>query len=120
MTRRTIIRLHNKENIWPVIETWARQNNFRPISVTGPERIYQKGVGVLVAPMMLRVRSENQETILEAWVQVNKFYRLTMLFVPPSEMGIESDDSIVGFIPRKLAREAINELLAQLGVDPVP
>ena len=119
MSKRTIIRIHNKENVWPIVETWARQNNFRPISVAGPERIYQKGFGVIVAPMMLKVRNENQETILEAWIRVNTFVRLTTLFIPPSEMGIESDDSIVSLIPRKLARDAVNKLLDQLGVERV-
>jgi hypothetical protein len=83
------------------------------------KRLYQKGTGFLVAPMMLKVRHENQETNIEAWIRSNFLVRLMSLFILPSEMGIESG-GLKGVLPRNIARKAVNILLAQLGQPPIP
>ena len=119
MSSRTTLKFHHEGNVWPVVEKWASENGYRQKEALGTERTYQKGVGFLVAPMMLRVRNDNQETMIDAWIRVNVVVRLMALFIVPSEMGIESG----GFrliAPRSIARTAINKLLAQLGQPPIP
>ena len=106
-------------NIWPTVERWASDNGYRQKNAQDTERTYQKGVGFLVAPMMFKIRSENQETTAEAWIRVNGLVRLMTLFIVPSEMGIESG----GFrlvAPRRTARKAVNKLLVQLGAAVIP
>ena len=114
MYNRTVIEFRSDTDIWPVIDTWASDNGFR-LKVPGDtERLYQKGVGFLVAPMMLNVKRDHQKIRMEAWINVNLFVRLVTLFLVPSEMGIESG----GFrlvAPRSIARKAVNSLLGQFG-----
>ena len=106
-------------NLWSVLDPWAGQNGYTIKQDSSSERLYQKGVGFLVAPMMLSVRSDGQQVTLEAWVRANLFVRLGALFLIPAEMGIESG----GFklvVPRNIARKAVNQLLPQLGQPPIP
>jgi len=119
MSRKTTVTFQYEGNIWPIVEKWASENGYRQKNAQGTERTYQKGVGFLVAPMMLKIRSENQETTVEAWIRVNGFVRVMALFIVPSEMGIESG----GFrlvAPRSIARKAVNKLLGQLGATVIP
>ena len=119
MTKRTTLRFNSATDIWPTVEKWAGENGYKPMGSAGPERSYQKGTGLLVAPMKLNIRQENQETNLEAWISANLFARIVSLFILPAEMGIESG-GFRGVIPRNMARGAINKLLAQLGQPPIP
>ena len=119
MKKRTIIRFSSTGDVWPVVEKWANENGYKPKESAGQERTYQKGVGFLVAPMMLKVRHENQETNIEAWIRANILVRLMSFFILPAEMGIESG-GVRGVLPRNIARKAVNALLAQLGQSPIP
>jgi hypothetical protein len=114
MSKRTVLRFSHTGDIWPIVEGWARQNGYRQKEAAGPERVYQKGVGFLVAPMMLKVRYEKQEANIEAWVRANILVRLMSLFTLPKEMGIESG-GFRAVMPRNIARKAVSELLAELG-----
>ena len=119
MDSRTKLSFPHQNNLWPAIEKWAPENGFNLKNDSGSERLYQKGVGFLVAPMMLSVRDSAQGTSLEAWIRVNTFTRAMGLFLIPAEMGIESG----GFkliAPRSIARNAINKLLPQLGQPLIP
>jgi hypothetical protein len=101
------------------VEGWANENGFNLKETASGTRLYQKGMGFLVAPMMLRVSCSEEQCTLEAWVRVNVFTRLMGLFLIPSEMGIESG----GFklvAPRSIARNAINKLMVKLGQPPIP
>jgi hypothetical protein len=114
MYNKTVVEFRSDADIWRVVDKWAGDSGFR-LKVPGDtERLYQKGVGFLVAPMMLNVKRDGQKSRLEAWISVNLFVRLFTLFLVPSEMGIESG----GFrlvAPRSIARKAVNSLLEQLG-----
>ena len=119
MSRRTTVTFHREGNIWPTVEKWASDNGHRLKDAQGTERTYQKGVGFLVAPMMLKITSENQESTVDAWIRVNVLVRLMTLFIVLSEMAIESG----GFrlvAPRSIARKAVNKLLAQLEQASIP
>ena len=114
MSKRTTVQFRSDTEISSVVDAWASGNGYRLKNTNGSERTYQKGTGFLVAPMMLKVREDNLETTLEAWVRVNILMRLMGLFIIPSEMGIGSG----GFrlcLPRSIARKAVNVLLHQLG-----
>jgi hypothetical protein len=118
MSSRTIVKFHYVGNVWPTVEKWANENGYRQKDAVESERTYQKGVGFLVAPMMLKIKIESQETIMEAWIRVNFFARLMALFIVPSEMGIQSGGFRLA-APRSMARKAVNKLLAQLGQAPI-
>ena len=119
MSKRTILRFSYAGDVWTVTEKWADENRYRQKESVGQERLYQKGTGFLVSPMMLKVRSENQEISVEAWIRANIFVRIFSLFILPAEMGIESGD-FRAMLRRKIARKAVNVLLAQLGQPPIP
>ena len=69
--------------------------------------------------MMLKIRTDNQETTVETWISVNIFIRLMVLFIVPSEVGIESGGFRLA-APRSIARKTTNKLLALLGQALIP
>jgi hypothetical protein len=119
MNKRTTCRFSSTGDIWPVVEKWANEKGYKQKKSVGQERLYQKGVGFLVAPMMLKISHEDQETNIEAWIRANILVRLMSFFILPAEMGIESG-GFRGVVPRNIARKAVNTLLAQLGQTPIP
>ena len=114
MTQRTKISFQLSADVGPSVERWAGANGFNPRASAGPGRLYQKGVGFLVAPMMLSVQQANGQVALEVWIRCNLFVRIFSLFILPAEMGIESG-GFRGVLPRKIARDAVNRLLFDLG-----
>jgi len=119
MNTRTRVRFHSAGDIWPVVNKWAVEHGYKLKESAGKECVFQKGTGFLVAPMMLKVKQENQETIIEAWIRANLFVRISSFFILPAEMGIESG-GFKAVIPRNMARKAVNTLLAQLNQPPIP
>ena len=118
MARRTIRDFTTSADIWPIVEAWAKESDFR-LKQGGPAtRLYQRGYGFLTAPMMLQIGQTEGRMHLEAWIRVGLLNRLMALFLVPAEMGIESG----GFrlvVPRNVARPAVNKLLNQLGQPPI-
>ena len=108
---RTTIRLNN--NTLQIVEGWANTNNFKLKLAAGNEKTYQRGVGFLVGPTMLRIKPENHELVLEVWIRMNLFTRLMSLFILPAEIGIESG-GLKAVLPRSMARNLFNQLLAHL------
>jgi len=111
---RTTVRLNNSNGILQAVESWANANNYNLKSAAGNEKTYQRGLGLLVAPQMLKVRQENHELVLEVWIRMGFFVRLLSLFILPAEMGIESG-GVKSALPRSIARDRFNQLLTQLG-----
>ena len=118
MSKRTQISFQSANSIWPAVEKWAGENGYKPVSQAGNERTFQKGVGFLVAPMMLRLAQNGDAVTGEAWIRAGLVVRIMALFLLPPEMGIESG-GFKGVLPRKIARGAVNKLLAELGAQPI-
>jgi hypothetical protein len=116
---RTIRTFPTPEHFWPIVEAWAADKGFSCKSKQGTTRLYQKGIGLLVAPMLLQVTERGGTVTLEAWVYSGWLVRLLSLFMMPKEIGVETG-GFKGLIPRKIARAAINELLPKLGQPPLP
>ncbi len=113
MGNRTIVKFNSNGDVSPIVAKWAAENGYK-WKVSGSEGWYQKGMGILTAPMMLTLKNDGQDTIIESWIQVDIFTRAVTLFLLPKEMGVESG----GFrlvVPRSIARTATNKLLTQLG-----
>lgn len=123
MRPRTQIELPATHEFSTTLETWAAENHYKLQSEEngpeGPVRLYQKGTGFLVAPMMLRVVAAGERIRMEAWVRAGFFVRLMSFFILPAEMMIESG-GFRGVLPRNMARKAVNELLARLGANLIP
>jgi hypothetical protein len=56
---------------------------------------------------------------MQAWLPISIFARIAALFLLPAEMHIRSG-GFRAVLPRKLARNAVNDLLAQVGAQPIP
>lgn len=119
MSNRTTRTFRYDNEIWPVLEKWAKENGFRLKSSSKSERLYQKGDGIWVAPMMLSVEQIGKEVTLEAWVRLNFLYQIMTVFLSPTEVGVESGGFLM-VTPRRIARNAINKLLFQLGQKTIP
>jgi hypothetical protein len=118
MNTRTSISFQPNFDIWPVVDRWASLNNYHVTQAAGFERIYQKGKGFLVAPMMVAIRQNGPVIGLDAWVRFSFFVRLMSFFILPQEMGVQSG-GYKGVVPRSLARAGVNELLLQLRQLPI-
>ena len=123
MKPRTQIELSATANFGSTLDGWAVEHQYKlKQEQDGPEgavRLYQKGTGLLVAPMMLRVVAAGERIRMEAWVRSGFFVRLMSLFILPAEMAVESG-GFRGVLPRKIARTAINALLTRLSANPIP
>ena len=118
MTARTELAYVCNFNIWPVVERWSNIEDARKQSSNGSRRLYQKGRGLLVAPMMFSFRQEGADVWIEAWVRCNLLLRICSAFILPAEMSVESG-GFRGVLPRKIARDALNRFLQQIGAAPL-
>jgi hypothetical protein len=119
MNTRTTLRFSSAVDVWPVVQTWAAEQGYKLKGSAGNECTFQKGVGFLVAPAMLRVKQEGGVIDLEAWIRINLLARAGSVFILPAETGIGSG-GFRAVVPRRFARTAVNELLARLGQPPIP
>ena len=116
---RTTITFRSEKSIWPAVEKWASANSYRLKDDSSSKKLYQRGNGFWMAPMMFEASQEGEEVRLEAWIRANWIYRAMCLLLIPNEMGIESG----GFwmlAPRTVARSAVNKLLSQFGQRAIP
>jgi hypothetical protein len=119
MAARTIRDFQVGGDITPVVDAWAQANHygFRGASPDGT-RNYQRGNGLLTGAMPLSVRQTGPSVHIEAWIHATLLARITALFLIPSDMGIESG-GFKGVLPRSIARNSVNVLLAQLSQPPI-
>jgi hypothetical protein len=116
--RRTVRDFPYTGDVWPLIESWAAQTGFVELDKSSIRRLYRKGGGLLMAPAFLEIRHEGGRVALEAWVKADFFLILSVLAGQKPETAIESG-GLTAALPRKRAREAINELLSRLGQQPI-
>ena len=111
---RTVREFPADQSVWGVIDTWASRNSYKPLQADETGRVYQKGVGILLAPRMFKASPTVNGIRLEAWVRVQYIHRLFSLFILPPEIIMESGGQ-KAVVPRNKAREEINLLLQSLG-----
>ena len=119
MAARTIRDFQAGFDIAPLVDAWAGANHygFRGVSPDGT-RNYQRGNGLVTGAMPLAIRQSGPAVHLEAWIHATLAARIFALFLIPSDMGIESG-GVRGVLPRLMARDSVNKLLAQLGQPPI-
>ncbi|HET7499494.1 MAG TPA: hypothetical protein VFK02_00770 [Kofleriaceae bacterium] len=118
--RRTVVTFPVAVEPWPAIFAWAQRHKFiarQPQTIN--LRLFQKGTGLLVAPMRAQFSLDNGVLEVQAWIHNPLIARIFALFLLPPEMHIRSG-GLLAVIPRNIARKAVNELLAQLGAPPIP
>jgi hypothetical protein len=118
MSARTVRDFAASADVWPIVEDWARDSKYDLKESTESTRLYQRGHGFMMAPMMLELSQEGDKVHLEAWIRSGFLQRLMSVFLAPAEMGIEPG-GIRLVLPRSTARTAVNELLGQLGQPPI-
>ena len=105
---------------WPTIAAWAQKHKFNPREPqTGNIKLFQKGSGFWTAAMRAQFTQRGDQMELQAWLPISIFARIAALFMLPAEMHIRSG-GFRAVLPRKIARNAVNELLQQVGAPPIP
>ena len=118
--KRSVVTFTLANDSWQTIAAWAKQHGFLPREPqTGPIKLFQKGSGLWTAPMRAQFTQRGSEIELQAWVHMPLIARIMALFLLPQEMNISSG-GFRAFVPRSIARKAVNELLAQVGAAPIP
>jgi hypothetical protein len=99
---------------------WASSNNFdlKGVDPDGTRR-YQRGHGLMVHAQHATVRQSGTQVHLEAWTHATMVDRIFSFGMMPANMTVESG-GMRGWLPRKLAREAVNKFLEQLSQPPIP
>jgi len=119
MAERTIRDFQCNFDVAPYADAWASATHFglRRVDPDG-SRVYQRGEGILTGSMHAIVRQSGPYVRVETWIHANLAARATALFLIPTDMPVESG-GMKGVLPRKICREAVNQLLAQLGQPPI-
>jgi hypothetical protein len=113
MSKRTVRDFKSGVDFWPTVDNWAKETGYALKESSSTKRLYQKGKGMWVAPMMAEISQTGTDIHLEAWIRVSIFNRIMGLFILPAEMGIESG-GLKGVVPRDIARTAVNKLLTKI------
>lgn len=116
---RAVREFRTNQDVWKALDAWARETGYRLVEGAEGRGVYQKGVGLLVAPMKVEVRTQGDLVHLEAWVHIPFITRLMSLFLLPDEITVESG-GVKAVIPRQMARNAVNRLLGSLNEPPIP
>jgi hypothetical protein len=119
--KRTLVTYQVNGDPWPVVAAWAQKHGFNPRDPqTGNTKVFQKGSGFWTAAMRTEFAYDGANTMqLQAWVPIGWFARFGALFMLPAEIHIGSG-GFKAMLPRKMARNAVNELLNQVGAQPIP
>jgi hypothetical protein len=119
--KRSVVVYQVQGDPWPTIAAWAQKNKFMPRDPqTGNVKLFQKGSGFWTAAMRAQFSYDGAGSMqVQAWLPIGLFARIGALFMLPAEMHIRSG-GFRAVLPRKMARTAVNELLAQVGAQPIP
>jgi len=118
--RRSVVTFQIGGDPWPVIGAWAQTHQFAPRAPqTGDVKLFQRGTGLMTAPMRAQFTRRGADIELQAWVHNPLLARVFALFILPAEMNLRSG-GFRAVLPRRIARKAVNELLAQVGAPPIP
>ena len=119
--KRTMVSYQVSGDPWPVVAGWAQKHGFNPREPqTGNVKMFQKGSGFWTAAMRAQFFYDGAGMmVLQAWLPISLFARIGALFLLPAEIHIRSG-GFKAALPRKIARNAVNDLLAQVGAQPIP
>lgn len=118
--KRSVVTFTIKGDPWPTIAAWAERHRFIPRDPqTGETKLFQKGIGFLTAPMRAQFTKRGSEIELQAWVHTPLLARIMALFLLPQEMNVRSG-GFRAMVPRAIARKAVNDLLVDVGAQPIP
>jgi len=118
--KRSVVNFQLRGDPWPTIAAWAQKHKFMPREPqTGNVKLFQKGSGFWTAAMRAQFTQRGDQMELQAWLPIGIFARIAALFMLPAEMHIRSG-GFRAVLPRKIARNAVNELLQQVGAPPIP
>jgi hypothetical protein len=118
--KRTAVVWSVRGDPWPTIAAWAKKHRFLPREPqTGNVKLFQKGSGFWTAAMRTQFTQRGDQIELQAWLPISIFARIAALFMLPAEMHIRSG-GFRAMLPRKMARDAVNELLREVGAPPIP
>ncbi|MBL9014082.1 MAG: hypothetical protein JNL83_07890 [Myxococcales bacterium] len=118
--KRSVVVYRVQHDPWPQIAAWAQRNKFYPRAPqTGDVKLFQKGSGFWTAPMRAQFTQRGDQVEVQAWVHNPLLARIMALFILPAEMNLNSG-GFRAVIPRNIARKAVNELLAEVGAQPIP
>ena len=133
MDSKTVRDFNVNGDVTAITDSWASSNDFK-LMVVDPDgtRRYQRGHGLMVNAQHANVRQLGPQVHLEVWTHATLLDRISSLVwthatlldrtsslgMLPANMALESG-GLRGMIPRKKARESVNQLLAQLGQPPI-
>lgn len=120
--KRTTVSYPVQGDPWPVVAQWAAKHGYMPREPqTGDTKLFQKGSGFWTAAMRAQFQYDRTQNLmhLQAWIPISFFARLGALFLLPAEIHIRSG-GFKAALPRKIARNAVNDLLQQVGAQPIP
>jgi hypothetical protein len=100
-------------------DAWAQANHFGVSVDADGTRRYQRGQGFLTGIMFCTVRQTGPYIRVVAWIHATLVARICALFLIPTNMSVESG-GVRGVLPRSMCRNAVNQLLVQLGQQPIP
>ena len=120
MADRTIRDFQCAFDVAPYADAWANAHHFglRSVDPNG-SRTYQRGEGILTGSMHTIVRQAGTYVRVESWIHANLVARACALFLIPANLSVESG-GVRGALPRKICRDAVNQLLTQLGQPLIP
>lgn len=115
---RTVLDFKFKEDIKPILEKWALDNNFHIRD--GGEGVIecQRGGGVMMCPIKVQIKQTGEKVQMETWLEVDLLTQLTSLFMAPAQSAIDSNNTLL-WREREIARLHVNRLLKELGQPPV-
>lgn len=114
----TILDFKYKEDIKPVLEKWAVDNNFHTHNGGEGMTEYQHGGGVMMCPIIVQIKQSGDNIHLETWLEVDLLTQFSSLFMAPTQSAIDSNGTRL-WREREIARLHVNRLLKELGQPPV-
>jgi hypothetical protein len=119
MDSKTVRDFNVNGDVTAIADSWASSSNFK-LMVVDPDgtRRYQRGHGLMVNAQHANLRQAGPQVHLEVWTHATLLDRIASFGMLPANMAVESG-GMRGMIPRKKARESVNQLLAQLGQPPI-
>ena len=115
---RTILDFSFKGDVYPILEKWAAENSFSTRNGAEGAIECQRGGGVLMCPVLLKIKQNGSSIHMETWLQVDILTEFTTLFNAPAQSAIDSSAKLL-WREREIARLYVNKFLKELGQPPI-